>query len=259
MSTPSHSQITGAFVFAGISAAAFWWGWYAGILQQDLLFAVLGALTIAAPALIFVGRAQPALLNAAGVILTIHPVATIAALFMLMDDAHAMLAAVRLWPLILGTLAALFAIGFLKHSLLRHAFLQGAFLLVLGSSLFDVMGLTTILDRWILRTPIHLCIVLVGLVVLCAVVRGFARSELASEERFISSMTQLLPLLGFTGTIWGITLALTALPDVFASDAGSDPEALNMMLLGLASAFETTLLGVGAGIAVSFLTAILPD
>ena len=71
-------------------------------------------------------------------------------------------------------------------------------------------------------------------------------------------MTQLLPLLGFAGTVSGIMLALGALPDIFAADTVAT-EPLQDLLGGLATAFETTLLGLAATLVIAVVDMLLPD
>ena len=74
--------------------------------------------------------------------------------------------------------------------------------------------------------------------------------QLASR-RFLRSLIPLLPLLGFLGTVVGLTTALNDLPRGLA--AGGAPD-ISASLSGLAIKFETTLLGLlGSMIAIAAL------
>lgn len=262
MTQAEGQKVNGALLFSGLAAAFFWVGWTGGQVPRSLVFAILGGLAIAAPLLLFAGRIAPAMLNITGVLLTLVPVATVAGVFALAEDAGTLLGSLQLWPLILAALSASFGLELLGQSLLRRAFTLGVFGFVIIVSVLSLAGLDGMIDRWVLRTPIHLCILLMAAVVIAAVLpRFFGAARMPAQEGFIENFTQLLPLLGFAGTIWGITIALSALPSVFHDQSGqsAQSEILNEMLLGLATAFETTLLGVAAAIVISFLSALAPE
>lgn len=79
-------------------------------------------------------------------------------------------------------------------------------------------------------------------------------------RRFIRTIITFLPLLGFLGTVLGITQALSSLPLTFSNVTAEAPEfsrGLASSLSGIAVAFETTLLGLIANIVASLAMAYL--
>ncbi|MEM6850029.1 MAG: MotA/TolQ/ExbB proton channel family protein, partial [Pseudomonadota bacterium] len=83
---------------------------------------------------------------------------------------------------------------------------------------------------------------------------GFAA---AGRRRYLRTLIALLPVLGFVGTVLGIQRALVQLPEGFSAsfgEAGPDP-AFTASLSGIATAFETTLIGLVASFVFQFVLA----
>lgn len=87
--------------------------------------------------------------------------------------------------------------------------------------------------------------------VLPAAMAGFHQAS----RRFVKGLVTLLPLLGFLGTVIGLSIALGELP----RGAGASRGAFDIggSLAGLAIKFETTLLGLLGGLIVSLAIAVL--
>ena len=246
---------SGAVLLAAAAAAAFWAGWGLGLMPQGPVIATLGAGLIAAVVLVAMGG-FPGL---AGSLLGLCPVA---ALLILLAGAGTLAPVAehqRLWPLILSQFAAMLALSLVPGAASRAAFARAGFVLALGLTLALPLGGQALADRWVLQTPVHLLIAFTACLVLAAQARqAVAGPTDATEARLVAGMAQLLPLLGFAGTVWGIMLALGALPAIFASDAPST-EALQDLLGGLGTAFETTLLGLAAAVVVAVVDLLLPQ
>lgn len=77
-----------------------------------------------------------------------------------------------------------------------------------------------------------------------------------ASRRFVRGLIPFLPLLGFLGTVIGLSIALAELPHGLATDqrAGFD---IGGSLAGLAVKFETTLLGLIASMFASLLLGVL--
>lgn len=81
-----------------------------------------------------------------------------------------------------------------------------------------------------------------------------------ASRAFVRTMITFLPLLGFLGTVLGITQALSGLPLTFGDAVAEAPEfsrGIAQSLSGIAVAFETTLLGLIANILASLAMAYL--
>ncbi|WAJ30498.1 MotA/TolQ/ExbB proton channel family protein [Antarcticirhabdus aurantiaca] len=85
--------------------------------------------------------------------------------------------------------------------------------------------------------------------------RTLAAIHLASR-RFLRALLSFLPLLGFLGTVIGLTAAIGGLPADLGPEAGARLD-IGASLLGLAVKFETTLLGLLGGLLGSLLLALL--
>lgn len=99
-------------------------------------------------------------------------------------------------------------------------------------------------------------------VVQSALARGGAKggATLAAfhlaARRMIRALLSFLPLLGFLGTVIGLTAAMGGLPSHIGPDAETSLD-INASLFGLAVKFETTLLGLSGALVGSLLLALL--
>lgn len=110
----------------------------------------------------------------------------------------------------------------------------------------------------VLATPYHFTIFLTLCATLVALADASATGLSARRERFIRALIGLMPLLGFLGTVAGIMKALAGLPGLFGGQ-GVDGDALTPVLQGLATAFETTLVGLVGAAACGLLVTVLAD
>ncbi|MGI6244216.1 MAG: MotA/TolQ/ExbB proton channel family protein [Pseudochelatococcus sp.] len=84
-----------------------------------------------------------------------------------------------------------------------------------------------------------------------------ARAELDRASRqFLRGLVPLLPLLGFLGTVIGLSVTLAQLP-MDSADAGRAAIDISASLGGLAIKFQTTLLGLAGGMIASVAVALL--
>lgn len=141
------------------------------------------------------------------------------------------------------------------------------------------LGTTTGL-AWLVGTPVHLAILVLFAAISCLLVSIWldgsaqknrheadaiypadliiARSHI--QRRFLRTLIALLPVMGFLGTVWGIKIALSHIPRelFFQDEAGDLAKAISdmtMSLKGIATAFETTLLGLLGSIAATLALA----
>ena len=262
MTAVSGSRMFGAMVLAAIAAVLFWIGWSLQLLPRSFEFSIIGAMAIAAPMLLVMGRQQPAFLTLASFLLVAYPLAAILFDLMAYESAAEIFASWRIWPLLLLTCASALAVSLLEEQQVKTAFGAGLFAFLALGGLGVLAGEAGLIDRWAMRSPVHLLIVLVAVITFVAQGLAIARGGYGeSDGRFVSGMIQLLPLLGFAGTILGIMDALTALPELFdeGTETDSSSTALRALLSGLAGAFETTLLGLFGSIAASFLNTFVRD
>jgi hypothetical protein len=117
-------------------------------------------------------------------------------------------------------------------------------------------------------TPIHTLILVLwfGLVanaiILYATITPVAlaikrRQRLMRETQFLSSLSRLLPMLGFLGTVLGLAAAIATLA-VHSGDEGRLTSAsLISLFSSLAVKFETSFLGLAASITMTFLFAMI--
>ncbi|MEM7693053.1 MAG: MotA/TolQ/ExbB proton channel family protein [Pseudomonadota bacterium] len=124
---------------------------------------------------------------------------------------------------------------------------------------------------WLVKTPVHGALVV--LASLCAVLLVAALSEprprpgaplgeafdvaAAGRRRYLRTLIALLPVLGFVGTVLGLQRALSQLPEGFSeSFAAAGPDsAFTASLVGIATAFETTLIGLVGSFVFQFILA----
>lgn len=247
----------GVVLLAATAALAFWAGWAFGLLPQTTLMAMLGAGIIAAVILLMLDGEAQGLRGLAGILLGLCPVA---ALLIILAGAEDLISiSAGLWPLTLSLFAAGLALSLITGMATRLSFARAGLVLGLGLMLANVFGGEALADRWVLQSPVHLLITFAACLVFAAQARRATLGPLDSDEtRLTEGMAQLLPLLGFAGTVWGIMVALGALPEVFATNPPST-EALQDLLGGLGTAFETTLLGLAAAVIVAIVDMLLPE
>lgn len=124
--------------------------------------------------------------------------------------------------------------------------------------------------EWLISTPVHVAII----VLFCAICVLLAQSwsdhlraatragaaeagerRAAAQRRLLRTLIGLLPVLGFLGTVVGIMQALANLPVALAVQPGTQDAGLAESLRGIATAFETTLLGLVGSIAATLALA----
>ncbi|MFM2282050.1 MAG: hypothetical protein RLZZ444_4281 [Pseudomonadota bacterium] len=132
---------------------------------------------------------------------------------------------------------------------------------------------------WLVGTPIHLAILVLFAAICCllfSIWLDAPRQNRAAREavfpaaliairsqiqrRFLKTLIALLPVMGFLGTVWGIKIALSHIPrELFFQDQAGDMSKaisdMTMSLKGIATAFETTLLGLLGSIAATLALA----
>ncbi|WP_163850645.1 MotA/TolQ/ExbB proton channel family protein [Pseudooceanicola aestuarii] len=259
-----------ALVLAAAAAALFWIGQLAGLLGPvgAPWLSGLGGAFLAPPLFLLVAPRPNVLWRMAGGILAVAPV--LAVLLMVLRPAVVAqgagpagapnLDAMQAWPILLCAIAAGLALILMAGAEGRGPgpapwFPTGAALFALLLSGLAMAGLPA---QILTRTPIHAALVLLAAVILAGLLLTLADRALTPRlDRFLRALIGLLPLLGFTGTILGIMRALDGLPDVFATPAGEAD--LSPLLSGLATAFETTLIGLLAAVSAGFLLALLGD
>ena len=140
------------------------------------------------------------------------------------------------------------------------------------------MGATAGL-AWLVGTPIHLAILVLFAAICCLLfsiwLDALGRNSLSGDaiysadmiamrshiqRRFLKTLIALLPVMGFLGTVWGIKIALSHIPrELFFQDQAGDLSTaiseMTMSLKGIATAFETTLLGLLCSIAATLALA----
>lgn len=110
----------------------------------------------------------------------------------------------------------------------------------------------------VMATPYHLVIFLTLCSTLVALGDAAATGLGPRRERLIRALIGLMPLLGFLGTVAGIIEAMAGLPALFTG-GGVDNAALDPVLQGLATAFETTLVGLVGAALCGLLVTVLAD
>lgn len=165
-------------------------------------------------------------------------------------------------------------IGRSLASVAAYAVAVVAFVLCLAFALAGLVGAPTD-AAWLVKTPVHLA--LLALAALCAVLLVAAMSERpvpphgtgsslgealgfasSARRRYLRTLIALLPVLGFVGTVLGIQRALSSLPAGFSAAGLAEPGAdgaFTASLSGIATAFETTLMGLVASFAFQFVLA----
>ncbi len=178
---------------------------------------------------------------------------------LLMSGGGAQIGAFALWPFVAASLAA----GMSLMPLLPERQASTLALLPFGAALSGCLGTGLHLAapaaaRLCLATPYHFVIFLAFCVVLVALADAATTALPPRRQRLIRALIALLPLLGFLGTIAGIIEALASLPDLF-TPGGRNGAALDPVLRGLSTAFETTLIGLVFSAATGFLLTLLAD
>jgi hypothetical protein len=166
-----------------------------------------------------------------------------------------LLAQARGWPVAGAALAGALALGPLAARP-AQAWLVGLVGWLAAATQVDLAGAP---QRILASGPIHLAIGLFGAAALAMVILAAARGSHGAEaQRFTTTLSGLMPVLGFTGTVAGIMTSLAAMPGAFpGAGGGADPAALRAVLSGLGTAFETTLLGLLGSVAVGLSILIL--
>lgn len=250
---------TSLAVLAALAAGFFWLaifslpasGWSARLVSM------LGGALVAAPVLVLVAPAGTLSARLADGVLAGAP--PLGAALILAGPAATSGALERLgfWPLAIAGLAAglaLLAREMRPGDAIAPIFPLGAAAFVAGLSAVAAMGGPAAV---FVATPVHIALGLLAVVVLAGLALAMARRSLPpAKARFLRAMIGLLPLLGFTGTILGIMRALQSLPDLF-DDGGVPEAALSALLAGLATAFETTLIGLVAAVVAGFLLTLI--
>lgn len=249
---------TGAALLAAMAAAGFWAGWTFGLIPQDRVNAALGAGLIAAVVLLLLATAARNFHGLAGTLLGLCPTAALLLTLGQAEDLAEVAGALGLWPLVLSLFAATLALSLMPGAETRAAIARAGFVLALALTLAIPLEIGAFADRWVLQSPVHLLIIFNACLVFAAQARtAILGPPVAEEARMTAGMTQMLPLLGFAGTVWGIMVALGALPAIFATEIPSS-EALQNLLGGLGTAFETTLLGLAAAVIAAVVDMLLP-
>lgn len=132
----------------------------------------------------------------------------------------------------------------------------GAALAMLGATL--LVPLAREVALLVLATPYHFVIYLAFCCTLVALGDAAVTGLGARRERLIRALIGLMPLLGFLGTVAGIIEAMAGLPALF-SGGGVERAALDPVLHGLATAFETTLVGLVGAAVCGLIVAVLAD
>ncbi|MDN2581403.1 MotA/TolQ/ExbB proton channel family protein [Aquibium sp. ELW1220] len=167
----------------------------------------------------------------------------------------------------------------LDGSLVRSAGALALYALAATIALLSLLFFAaTILRRpasleWLISTPVHVAI----LMLFCAICILLAQSWLdhlrsgspgagdatgdaaalraAAQRRLLRTLIGLLPVLGFLGTVLGIMQALASLPVALTDQPAAQDAGLAESLRGIATAFETTLLGLVGSVAATLVLA----
>lgn len=167
------------------------------------------------------------------------------------------IAALAHWPVVLMLLAAgLIGTRPEEPVGLPVATLLGAALFLCVMAILHQAFVPEALRMIFLRGPVHVAIVAVAAICLVLTLLPLAGRVSARILSLRGTLVGLLPLLGFFGTVAGLMEAVSALPMIFAGGS-ADPVLLRGLLDGLALAFETSLLGIGAAIALVTLAALV--
>jgi len=83
-------------------------------------------------------------------------------------------------------------------------------------------------------------------------------NQVASSYALINTMIWAIPVLGFVGTVLGLTLAMSNF-NLGAGDTAQIKESLNHMISGLSTAFETTLVGLVFALILNLLSGLMQE
>ncbi|WP_187972858.1 MotA/TolQ/ExbB proton channel family protein [Aquibium microcysteis] len=129
--------------------------------------------------------------------------------------------------------------------------------------------------EWLISTPAHVAIIVLFCAICVLLTQSWrdhlraamraesaepgaveaARRRAAAQRRLLRTLIGLLPVLGFLGTVVGIIQALASLPVALADQPATQGAGLAESLRGIATAFETTLLGLVGSIAATLALA----
>jgi biopolymer transport protein ExbB/TolQ len=83
-------------------------------------------------------------------------------------------------------------------------------------------------------------------------------NQIASSYALINAMTWAIPVLGFVGTVLGLTLAMANF-NVGAGDPAQIKDSLGQVVSGLSTAFETTLVGLVFALVLHLLADLMQE
>lgn len=253
-----------AIVFSAMAALFFGLGHVLlpdGLAQAAMTEQVL-TLPVAAAVLFLLARLLPAASALARVLTALWPLVAVSLLVPGMDaERMDYLRTLGVWPFVAAILAA--GLALLPTPSTRQgpaptlALMPFSAVLAVCSAVVLVIAFPAPL-RLILSTTYHFVIFLTLCCVLVALADAAATDLPAPREKLIRGLIGMMPLLGFLGTIAGLLQALARLPDLF-TPTGADSTALEAVMQGLATAFETTLVGLVGAALTGFLLLLLTD
>lgn len=243
---------TSAAVLFALGALIYFFGTLPSSLGFDIPngdFAVSGILLLAA----FLVRAS----NHPSIHFFVQLAVTGAALFAVAgpllslpnEDLSARLGALQFWPQILTALSCGFGLAARARSDPTGAadFCFGAAVAAALISVLAVLEMNQVLTV-IARGPVHIALLINAGTAASVILRATMKGQTKRTRAFSLGVAGLLPLMGFLGTIVGIIAAMRNLPALFDSSGAPDQDALDMLLTGMASAFETTMIGITAAV-----------
>ena len=249
--------MTGLWRFIVMSALGAGFYWLAALMllpTSGTLNTVgfgIGAVAAAVPVLALFDRQAGALSGLLTLILVSYATALVVMITFWGTDPFL---AVRGWPVIAMALSCALAFG-PPEARPHTAWLTGLMLwtvIALMAGVFHPPALALMI-----KGPVHMSIGIVAMAALMMVLIAAADGAVHGvSERFANTLSGLLPVLGFTGTVLGIMRALRDMPALFDGDT-ADPAQLAQVLSGLALAFETTLLGLVGAVVVTVVTLAL--
>lgn len=222
----------------------------------------LTAVTAAVSVLFLLARLLPGLAALARVATALWPLVAATVLLPGMEAVRMdYIRVLGVWPFVAAMLAA--GLALLPTQAARQAPAPTLALFPFGAALAAclVVVLTIAFPaplRLFLSTAYHFVIFLTLATVLVALADVAATHLPPAREKLIRALIGMMPLLGFLGTIAGLLQALARLPDLFSA-TDRDTGALQAVIQGLATAFETTLVGLVGAALTGFLLLLLTD
>lgn len=246
-------------ILAMIAAGLFWFGYVLELAGAfgDVLLSVLGG-AIIAPVVFLLVSPRGVLARFAALLLATVPVVVLLLLLIRQPAGSGIHVTFGAWPFVVSAIAAAFGLYTLavyegRAVATGAMFPLGAAVLTAAISFAAYLGVDA---SMLAKTFVHLALSMLSAILFAGLlIVLLSRALPLQTERFLRSLIGLLPLLGFSGTILGIMAALRSLPGLFSGDG--DQQALSDLLAGLATAFETTLIGLIAAICASFALTLL--